>query len=191
LLGNCLIRNPTTSDRKLDSGALCEALLFFSKTHVVLDQGTLALFVTSGFLDDAIEMLKRGYITASYSPEMPALYTSNNGGLREHHFVVIRMGGTQESGPLKRSADALLFNLERLLNDKSKAKQYHRELCKLVSFKDLEKEAVETKALEDLKDPTFAREIAVMSLTNFGVPSSETHSLKVRIELHPVRLTPA
>jgi hypothetical protein len=181
MLGNCLIRNPMTIDRKMDSGALCEALLFFTNTHVVLDQGTLALFVTSGFLDDAIEMLKRGYITASYSPELPGLYTANNGGLREHHFVVIRLGGTEKTGNLKRSADVLLFHLERLLNDKSKAKQYHRELCRLVSFKDLEKQPVETRALEDLKDPTFAHEIARMSLMNFGVPLAEIDSLRVKI----------
>ena len=181
MLGNCLIRNPMTIDGTMDSGALCEALLFFSKTHVVLDQGTLALFVTSGFLDDAIEMLKRGYITASYSPELPALYTDTKGGLRQHHFVVIRVGGNERTGTLKRSADLLLFHLESLLNDKSKAKQYHRELCKLVSFKDLEKEPVETRALEDLKDPSFAREIAKMSLVNFGVPLAEVDSLRVRI----------
>jgi hypothetical protein len=41
MLGNCLIRTPTKGDKTLDTGALCEALLFFSKTHVVLDQGTL------------------------------------------------------------------------------------------------------------------------------------------------------
>ena len=135
-------------EKKLNSGALCEALLFFSKIHVVLDQGTLALFATSNFLDDFIEMLKRGYITASYSPEIPALHSDNKGGLREHHFVVIRIEGNQNSGPIKRSPDALLHILERLLDDKPKAKQYHRQLCKLISFKDLEKEPVEVKALE-------------------------------------------
>jgi hypothetical protein len=181
MLGNCLIRNPTTREKKLDVGAVCESLLFFSRTHVVLDQGTLSLFVNSGFLDDVIEMLKQGYITASYSPELPALYTSNNAGLREHHFVVIRVGGNQETGQLKRSADALLFHLESLLKDKVKAKRYHRELCKLLSFKDLEKDPVETKALEDLKDPAFASEIARMSLLNFGVPSSEIKPFRVTI----------
>jgi hypothetical protein len=181
MLGNCVIRNPMTSERKLDLGALCESLLFFSKTHVILDQGTLALFVTSGFLDDAIEMLKQGYITASYSPELPALYTDNNAGLKEHHFVVIRIGGNQETGHMKRSADLLLFHLEQLLKDKGKARQYHRELCKLVSFKDLEKHSVESMALEDLKDPHFAGEIARMSLLNFSVPLSEVEPLRVKI----------
>jgi hypothetical protein len=145
MLGNSLIRNPITRDKKMDVGSVCESLLFFSRTHVVLDQGTLALFVTSGFLDDMIEMLKQGYLTASYSPELPVLYTSNNAGLREHHFVVVRVGGNQETGPLKRSADILLFNLNHLIGDKGKARQYHQELCKLVSFKDLEKDAVEKK----------------------------------------------
>jgi hypothetical protein len=85
MLGNCLIRTPVGADKKLDVGVLCEALLFFSKTHVVLDQGTLRLFAEAGFLDDFIEMLERGYVSASYMADMPALFSQTVGGLREHH----------------------------------------------------------------------------------------------------------
>src|SRR6266576_7331751 len=106
MLGNCLIRTPTKGDKTLDVCALCEALLFFSKTHVVLDQGTLALFANGGFLDDFIEMLARGYVTASYAPEMPVLYSTMVGGLREHHFTIMRTGGDQQTGWMKRSPDA-------------------------------------------------------------------------------------
>jgi hypothetical protein len=181
MLGNCLIRNPTTTENKLDAGALCEALLFFSKSHVVLDQGTLGLFVNEGFLDDFIEMLERGYITASYAPEIPGLYTDNKGGLSEHFFTVIRLGGTQETGALKRSPDALLFQLERLVGDKGKAKNYHRRLCKLVLFKNLDKSNVVAKAADDLADPAFATEIARMTLERFGVPPSEINFRRLNV----------
>jgi hypothetical protein len=173
MLGNCLIRNPLTMDRKLDAGALCESLLFFSKTHVVLDQATLTLFVTAGFIDHFIELLKRGYVTASYAPETPALYTDNKGGLKEHFFVVIAFGGTQETGLIKRSPDALLFQLERLIGDKRKAKSVHHELCGYLSFKTLDKSNVIKKAADDLADPSFAIEIARMGLDRFGIPTNE------------------
>ena len=181
MLGNCLIRNPLTVERKLDAGALCEALLFFSKTHVVLDQATLALFVTEGFLDDFIEMLKRGYVTASYAPETPALYTDNKGGLREHLFVVVGFAGTQETGPIKRSPDALLFQLERLVEDKGKAKSYHHQLCRYLSFKKLDKSNVIKKAADDLADPGFANEIARMGLARFGVPTSKIKFSRLKV----------
>src|SRR6266446_7053820 len=160
-------------DKALDTGALCEALLFFSKTHVVLDQGTFALFANAGFLDDFIEMLERGYVTASYAPEAPVLFSNTVGGFREHGFTIIRSGGDQQSGYLKRSPDALLFQLERHFEDKGKARNYHRQLCKFVSFKSLDNGKAVAKAADDIVEPTFAREIARMSLLQLGVPPDE------------------
>lgn len=173
MLGNCLIRTPMQGDNSLDLGALCEALLFFSKTHVILDQATLALFANAGFLDDFIEMLKRGHVTASYAPEMPALFTKNEGGLREHLFTIIRTVGSEQGGPLKRSPDALLYQLEKHFADKGKARAYHRQLCKFVSFKSLDNGKAVAKAADDIADPRFASEIARMSLRQLGVPANE------------------
>jgi hypothetical protein len=173
MLGNCLIRTPMQGDQTLDVGALCEALLFFSKTHVVLDQGTLALFANAGFLDDFIEMLKRGYVTSSYAPEMPVLFSNTIGGLREHGFTIIRTSGSEKTGPIKRSADALLFQLERLFEDRGKARGYHRQLCQLVSFKNLDNAKAVAKAADDIAEPRFAREIARMRLSQLGVPADE------------------
>jgi hypothetical protein len=125
---------------------LCEALLFFSTTHLILDQGTLALVVQGQLLDDVIEMLERGYLTASFEPAMPVLYSDNRGGLKEHFFTMIRIEKTPQFGPIKRSPDALLMQLERLLDDKQKARTYHRRLCKFVSFKTSDKGSLVKKA---------------------------------------------
>jgi hypothetical protein len=87
--------------------------------------------------------------------------------------VVVSIGGTQETGPIKRSPDALLFQLERLVGDKGKAKSYYRQLCKYLSFKKLDKSNVIKKAADDLTDPMFANEIARIALERFGVPPRE------------------
>jgi hypothetical protein len=181
MLGNCLIRAPMKADKTLDLGSLCEALLFFSKTHIVLDQSTLALFVNAGFLDDFIEMLKRGYVTASYAPEIPGLYSNTVGGLREHRFTIARTGGNQQSGPIKRSPDAMLFQLESHFDDIGKARAYHRRLCKYVSFKNLDNSKALVKAAEDITDPKFADEIARMSLLQHGVPAEEINFSKLMV----------
>jgi hypothetical protein len=181
MLGNCLIRLPVATDGTLDAGSLCEALLFFAQTHVVLDDATLALFVRYGFLDDFIEMLERGYLTANYAPEMAALYTDNRGGLREHKFTIVRFGGTQEHGEVERSADVLLIRLERIVGDRARAKKYHRRLCKFVSFKNLDGGEAVKKASDDIGDPRFAKLVARASLEKLGVPANEIRFSKLDI----------
>jgi hypothetical protein len=94
VLGNCIIRTPIGGDKRLDVGVLCEALLFFSKTHVVLDQGTLRLFAEGGFLDDFIEMLERGYVSASYTADTPGLVSQTTGGLSYRPKLVTAGIGT-------------------------------------------------------------------------------------------------
>jgi hypothetical protein len=182
VLGNCIIRTPVGSDNRLDVGVLCEALLFFSKTHVVLDQGTLRLFTEGGFLDDFIEMLERGYISASFTPDTPALVSESTRGLREHFFTMFRITEDPKHGPIRRPAEAMLLQLDRSLGDRGKAKSYVRRLSKLVSFRKHDENGnLVAKAVDDLSDPFFANTIARMSLERIGVPPNEIGSFNARI----------
>jgi hypothetical protein len=182
MLGNCLIRTPVRADKTLDIGVLCEALLFFSKTHVVLDPGTLRLFAEAGFLDDFIEMLERGYASASYMENTPGLFSQTVGGLREHHFTLFRITSDPKSGAIRRPVEAMLLQLERSLGDRAKAKGYVRRLSRFVSFKKPEEDAPAVKrAVADLVDPAFANKIARMSLETLGVPAGEIGSFRVSV----------
>jgi hypothetical protein len=171
MLGNCVLRNPLRLNGTLDRGVFCESLLFFGKAHVVLDLGTLAAVVNSGFLDDAIEMMKVGYLTGNFSPQMPALYTDNKHGLREHLCTLLKFGGTTKKE--LRNPEALQMQLERLVGDKGKARQYFRELAKLISFDDLDDGEVGRLGRSDLRDPDFAREVARFALLRKGIPAEE------------------
>jgi hypothetical protein len=171
MLGNCVLRNPVRLDGTLDKGVFCESLLFFGKAHVVLDLGTLAAIVNSGFLDDAIEMMKAGYLTGNFSPQMPALYTNNTHGLREHFFTLIKLGGVEKKE--LRNPEALQLQLERLVSDAGKAKRYFRELRALISFHDLEDGEVGRLGRNDVSDPEFAREVARFALLRKGIPPEE------------------
>jgi len=184
VLGNCIIRTPVDDDKRLDVGVLCEALLFFSKTHVVLDQGTLRLFAEGGFLDDFIEMLERGYLSASYTADMPGLVSQTNGGLREHKFTMFTITADPEYGPIRRPSDAMFLQLVRSLGDRGKAKDYVRRLSRLVSFREHDASAsLVRKAVDDLSDRAFAGEIARMSLEKLGVPANEIGPFRVAIFL--------
>jgi hypothetical protein len=96
MLGNCILRNPSTKDNKFDKGALCESLLFFEKAHLLIDMATLGTMTQANFIDDLIIMLKEGALTANFSPQAAVLYSENRGGLREHFFTVVRFGGDQK-----------------------------------------------------------------------------------------------
>lgn len=182
MLGNCIIRTPVDVGQRLDVGVLCEALLFFSKTHVVLDQGTLKLFAEGDFLDDFIEMLESGYLSASYTPDMPGLLSQTNGGLREHIFTMFKITSDPTYGPIRRPSDAMLLQLTRSLGDLGKAKTYVRRLSRLVSFREHDASgSMVRKAIDDLSNEAFAGEIARMSLEKLGIPASEIGPFRLAI----------
>ncbi len=97
MLGNCIFRNPSTRDGKLDKGTLCESLLFFGKAHLFIDMATLNAIAQDGFIDSLVVMLKEGYLTGNYSPQAAVLHTDNQSGMREHFFTVVRFGGDQQA----------------------------------------------------------------------------------------------
>lgn len=174
MLGNCILRNPTTMQGAFDKGAVCESLLFFTKTHLLVDTSTLAQIVKANFLDDFIEFLKRGYLTANYSPQTTGLLNDTVLGMREHRFVIMKLGGNQETGIFKRNQDMLEFELKRHLGDPGKAKAYYRQLRPLLSFEDLDADgATCAAACDDVADPQFARDLAQWTLINKGIPSNE------------------
>lgn len=173
MLGNSILRNPRTRDNKFDKGVLCESLLFFGSTHLVIDFPTLAHLIQADFLDDLIEMLKRGYLTANFSPEMAVIYTENTHGLREHCFTVAKLGGNEKTGYMERNVDVLEFQLRREVSDAAKSRRYFRQLADLLSFKDIGDTSISLIAREDVTNPSFAREITTRALVNKGVPPDE------------------
>ncbi|MEA2880443.1 MAG: hypothetical protein QOF14_5639 [Hyphomicrobiales bacterium] len=171
MLGNCIMRNPSKMDGTLDKGALCESLLFFGKGHLLLDFGTMASVIHANFVDDLIAMLKAGYLTANYSPQAPVLYSDNKQGLSEHFFTVVKFGG-MDPKKWPRNPELLEAQLMRLIEDKAQAKRYHRQLCDLISFRDLDDGSLATLARNDLTDSRFATHVARMALQARGIPDA-------------------
>jgi hypothetical protein len=172
MLGNCILRNPSTKDLRFDKGALCESLLFFNKAHLLIDMATLAAMVQANFLDDLTTMLKEGLLTGNYSPQAAVLYSENKGWMRENFFTVVRFGGDQKH-PNLRNPELMEAQLARSLQDKAKARRYFRSLADLISFDDLEDNGVPLLGRGDVSDPEIAREVAKLALLKYGVPESE------------------
>jgi hypothetical protein len=180
MLGNCIFRNPSARDGKLDKGSLCEALLFFGKGHLLIDMATLAAMVHADFLDILVVMLKEGYLTGNYSPQAAVLHSDNRGGISEHFFTVVKFGGDQRK-PNMRNPELLEAQLARILEDKAKARKYYRILADLITFDDLGDNDVPTLGRKDICDPDIAREVARMALLHYGVPEQEIKFSRVDV----------
>jgi len=180
MLGNCIIRNPSMKNGKLDKGSLCESLLFFEKTHLIIDNATLGTLINADFLDDLIAMLKAGYMSANFSPQSPALHTNNINGLREHFFTVIKLGGDQKH-PNMRNPELLESQLLRLSDNKDRAKKQYRQLAKLITFEDIADHNLPRLARDDIADPLIAKEVARLAIRGFGVPEEEIAFSKIDV----------
>lgn len=180
MLGNCILRNPTKVNGEFDAGSLCETLLFFSKTHLMIDMATLANMAHVGFLDDLAALLKEGYLTGNYSPQAAVMYNENRGGLREHFFTVVRFGGDQRR-PNMRNPELLEQQLQRILENKGKARKHFRQLADLISFDDISDNGVPELARKDICDPYIAKEVARMALRKMGIPDEEIKFSSIEI----------
>jgi hypothetical protein len=160
------------TDGKLDKGAICESLLFFGNAHLLIDLSTLTSLSKANFLDDLIVMLKAGYLTANFSPQMPGLRTDSKNGLKEHIFTVIKIVGDQKH-PKIRNSEQLERQLNRLSGDKQTAKRLFRNLADLISFEDIGDNGVPELGRKDICDPHIANEVARMALRAKGIPDEE------------------
>ncbi|MEH2570019.1 hypothetical protein [Bradyrhizobium sp. AZCC 2289] len=72
-----------------------------------------------------------------------------------------------------RNPELLEQQLQRTFGDKGKARAYFRRLADLISFHDLDDHDVPTLGRKDICDPYIAREVARISLVNYGIPEEE------------------
>jgi hypothetical protein len=95
-------------------------------------------------------------------------------------FTVARFGGDQRK-PNMRNPEILEQQLQRVLNDKGKARKHFRQLADLISFDDIADNGVPELGRKDICDPYIANEVARMALRKLGVPDEEIKFSKIEI----------
>jgi hypothetical protein len=100
--------------------------------------------------------------------------------MSEHFFTIVKFGGDQRR-PNMRNPELLEAQLERIFGDKAEARKYFRLLADLISFSDLEDHDVPTLARKDICDPYIAREVARLSLSNYGIHDGEIKFSRIDI----------
>jgi uncharacterized protein (DUF433 family) len=92
MLGNCVLRNPNYGQGVFDKGALCEALLFFTKVHLFIDSA-LAIRALAGYF---------GNMTFSRITIDPAVCTGKP-CIRGLRFPVARLLGLMAAGETREA----------------------------------------------------------------------------------------
>lgn len=177
MLGNALIRNPHLKDMSFDRGVLFESLLFFDKIHVFMDVATLANILRINFMEEFLNLIDSGHLSASYSPIICGVHSDNTSGLSSHRFIIARYYGQKRSN---RARDIAQRDFKRELGESQSTNLLFKRFCDGVTFLDKDDD-LEAQALSksDVLDPQFATEMARAVLLNAGVSPELSNTISV------------
>lgn len=161
-----VMRRSGLDDRVMDLGLLAETLLFYQKTHLLLDSASLGYFVRHLGEENFTRLLDRPDVSASFQPNVTATYTDRTAGFPLHNFAIIRRSGHRER-KFRSDDDLVEVTVERAMGGPSQqARQFSRKLCKRLSFAPLPEgkstahpDHIMLPAAGDLKDERFVRDV--------------------------------
>jgi hypothetical protein len=97
----------------LTLGDIAEALLFYGRTHLILDYGTLGDLVSRIGLEGLLRILEVPGTTAVYCEETLGASTYRTGGLETFGLVAFKLSGHVHAGRFRSTEDQLLHLLKQ------------------------------------------------------------------------------
>lgn len=162
----------------ITAGDFAEALLFYSRVHIILDGSSLIGLITTIGMPTLLSVLARKEVTATYCEDSPAVHTVQINGSPRHSFVTIMLAGNKESGPLRKRTKALQELLITRGYDKKPARRYVERFRKHVPIKRFGSNyfmagGITQAANKDLLDKSYVQEVAKLSVADCGVEPPE------------------
>jgi hypothetical protein len=105
-----VLRHSESGDA-VSAGQLAEALLYYQKVHLIIDQGTLRSLVKQIGIDHLLSLLRRPDFSAVHCEEMLGTQTS---AVQAFSFAAFTFTGNQSVGTLKKRVDRVQFELEKM-----------------------------------------------------------------------------
>lgn len=102
-------------------GQIAQAMMFYGRVHLVLDQGTLSTIVKAGGYNDLMMLLGHENVSAVYVEDILGTHTENHGGREVHGFVSMMLAGRDAQPNLGNKKSRLINTFERLGFDKKSA----------------------------------------------------------------------
>jgi hypothetical protein len=179
MLGSAYIRNPLSRQQKFDAGVLFESLLFFDKTHVFVDMGTLSRLIHDGFIDEFLSMIEEGRLSATYAPLLMGVRTHTANGLAKHTFSIFRH---TPQGAAHDSLSTSKRFIARIVEDKTRAKALHKKFVQHVEMNDGHGEVGAIAISNDeIARPGVATELARRFLQNLDVPQRDVAATSIDV----------
>src|ERR1700736_1047678 len=97
----------------LTLGEVAEALLFYEKVHLVLDQGSLRSLIDSLGTQELLALLARKRLSAFYAEDMLTARHDTIGGTQYHSFASFVLSGRSGEQPRKGRKARLELILEK------------------------------------------------------------------------------
>jgi hypothetical protein len=171
-----VLRRTGMDERVLDVGLLAETLLFYQKTHLLLDNGSLDYLLKKIGGDQFLELIGQRGVTAAFLRERTGTLKMLENGIAFFNFAQFKVSGSQEKKHMN-DREWLQSTVERALGSSRETKRIAKKLCATISFPTLNDPSPEGKDLpaiarEDLSDAAFVRR-AVGSALSELLPSLE------------------
>jgi hypothetical protein len=93
----------TPSMLRLDLGSFSEALLYYRKVHLIIQDATIVPLVKSVGLPNFFRLLEAGYLSASYYDHTFAASADGPVGMRVRNYIEYQFQGERPSGKLPAS----------------------------------------------------------------------------------------
>jgi hypothetical protein len=155
-----------TKTDAIDVGLLAETLLFYQKTHLLLNDGTLAHFLKTIGPDLLLELLDRPGVSASFLRERLVTVSTGQGPLTSYNFAQIMFDppatGRKKSKHIN-DKNWVEYGIEKQLGAGGPTKRFTRKLLEkisLVGYKDTStgSKGLSVLAREELSDSGFIKE---------------------------------
>jgi hypothetical protein len=152
MLELAVLRSTGNADDVVDFGLLAETLLFYQRTHLVLESGTLNYLAKGLGPDVFLNVLDLPGVTASFLRDNLGTLTNNTGGLKLHNFSQFRVdppGGKQAS-----DHKWIGLQLERTLGTGRRTKRFTQALTKKLSSATYTDSALGSSDLPSVREPS-------------------------------------
>lgn len=158
-----IILRSSSNGQPITLGELSEALLFYSKVHLVLDSASITSLVRAIKMEGLLALINRKHVTAVYCDDMLRVFTETVGVMEYHKFTGMTVVGTQDdpegtNSPMKRIA----YTLQKCGYEKKVALSFAKKFVAQVPVRrltgdDYIKGGLHRAVERDLADPIFTK----------------------------------
>lgn len=168
MLQQIVLRRLIDHTGSIDLGMLAESLMFYQKTVLVCDRGSLGAFTQSIGIHNVIRLIDDFGLHLSYIPSITSTLSKSLGPLRFHDFGQIQLV-TKSGKPFRAQEDAIQA-LERALGNDLDTRKAYLKLVDRLAFprhpKRGDKFDIGKAAKIDLSDPKMASDLARIVLSH-------------------------